>query len=199
MVWYFLAAPTVCEERFACNFSTVNSFCKKYARVTSHQRWDWWREKLVFAQIFCDALFHFYLFSFFIFWNFFFLLFFSFSLPISPFHPQICGSCTSFLEWPVPSRLIQSNAAGKGTVTAQLVKLLIYSVFNQINERVGTFFNVPTQLFMVYGNWPKLRVLRVVATLCPAILSSQKFRFYALWSRNLDTYFLTYFILLVKK
>lgn len=41
------------------------------------------------------------------------------------------------------------------TVTSQLAKLLIYSLFNQINERVDVHFYAPVQLFMVYGNCPK--------------------------------------------
>lgn len=40
----------------------------------------------------------------------------------------------------------------KETVTPQLAKLLIYSLFNQINERVDAHFYAPVQLFMVYGN-----------------------------------------------
>jgi len=43
----------------------------------------------------------------------------------------------------------------KETVTPQLAKLLIYSLFNQINERVDAHFYAPVQLFMVYGNCPK--------------------------------------------
>lgn len=42
-------------------------------------------------------------------------------------------------------------------MTVQLVKLLIYCVFNQINERVGALFYALTQLVMVHGNWPKPR------------------------------------------
>lgn len=48
-----------------------------------------------------------------------------------------------------------SNAKEE-TVKPQLTKLLIYSLFNQINERVGErTFMPPVQLFMVYGNCPK--------------------------------------------
>lgn len=43
----------------------------------------------------------------------------------------------------------------KETVTPQLAKLLIYSLFNQINERVDAHFYAPVQLFMVYGNCPE--------------------------------------------
>lgn len=43
----------------------------------------------------------------------------------------------------------------KETVTPQLAKLLMYSLFNQINERVDAHFYAPVQLFMVYGNCPK--------------------------------------------
>lgn len=50
---------------------------------------------------------------------------------------------------------ISQTRRTKETVTPQLAKLLIYSLFNQINERVDAHFYAPVQLFMVYGNCPK--------------------------------------------
>lgn len=43
----------------------------------------------------------------------------------------------------------------KESVTPQLAKLLIYSLFNQTNERADALFYAFVQLFMVYGNCPK--------------------------------------------
>lgn len=64
-----------------------------------------------------------------------------------------------FSSFPFPSlqrfiRHIETRRT-KETVTPQLAKLLIYSLFNQINERVDAHFYAPVQLFMVYGNCPK--------------------------------------------
>lgn len=52
-------------------------------------------------------------------------------------------------------RTLYRKRRTKETVTSQLAKLLIYSLFNQINERVDVHFYAPVQLFMVYGNCPK--------------------------------------------
>lgn len=67
---------------------------------------------------------------------------FSYSFLLSPFLPA------ASLRHIEPRRT-------KETVTQQLAKLLIYSLFNQINERVDAHFYAPIQLFMVYGNCPK--------------------------------------------
>lgn len=53
------------------------------------------------------------------------------------------------------TKLLQSLYRTRGTVTTQLAKLLIYRLFNQINEGVGAHIYAPVQLFMVYGNCPK--------------------------------------------
>lgn len=66
----------------------------------------------------------------------------------SPFLSPFLGSLHRFMHH------IETRRT-KETVTPQLAKLLIYSLFNQINERVGAHFYAPVQLFMVYGNCPK--------------------------------------------
>lgn len=69
-------------------------------------------------------------------------------LPFLLFFSSFLGSLHRFI------RHIETRRT-KETVTPQLAKLLIYSLFNQINERVDAHFYAPVQLFMVYGNCPK--------------------------------------------
>lgn len=81
-------------------------------------------------------------------------------------HPRFQSLFASFFAavYYILSRLLSSfpslrtlyrKRRTKETVTSQLAKLLIYSLFNQINERVDVHFYAPVQLFMVYGNCPK--------------------------------------------
>lgn len=81
-------------------------------------------------------------------------------IPRGPFSHRALPSSLSFILLFFPRFLPPLHAPHrtrrtKETVTPQLAKLLIYSLFNQINERVDAHFYAPVQLFMVYGNCPK--------------------------------------------
>lgn len=91
--------------------------------------------------------------------NSFTLLIFRSSSFILDFNPFSLHSSPFFLAYyllffPLLRTLYRKRRT-KETVTSQLAKLLIYSLFNQINERVDVHFYAPVQLFMVYGNCPK--------------------------------------------
>lgn len=88
------------------------------------------------------------------------LIFRSSSFYIPDFNPfSLHSSPPFFLVYYLPFfpslRTLYRKRRTKETVTSQLAKLLIYSLFNQINERVDVHFYAPVQLFMVYGNCPK--------------------------------------------
>lgn len=88
------------------------------------------------------------------------LIFRSSSFYILDFNPfSLHSSPPFFLVYYLPFfpslRTLYRKRRTKETVTSQLAKLLIYSLFNQINERVDVHFYAPVQLFMVYGNCPK--------------------------------------------
>lgn len=72
-------------------------------------------------------------------------------------------SCLPHLPFFPSLRTLYRKRRTKETVTSQLAKLLIYSLFNQINERVDVHFYAPVKLFMVYGNCPKRTCTSIVA------------------------------------
>lgn len=107
---------------------------------------------------------------------------------------------SSFLS--IALRTLYRKRRTKETVTSQLAKLLIYSLFNQINERVDMHFYAPVQLFMVYGNCPKQtrtsigRGRGLTAAPCAKFASraTALFPFAGLRSRVFLTFFITFLL-----
>jgi len=76
---------------------------------------------------------------------------------LSRFHRQFFLSLHSpsavslFSRFSAPFRALYRTRRTKETMTPQLAKLLIYRLFNQINERVEAHFYAPSPV--IYGLW----------------------------------------------
>jgi hypothetical protein len=80
-----------------------------------------------------------------------FSLAFNFPFRFIPHRHSLGPSPLILFIFSAPLRALYRTGRMKETVTPQLAKLLIYSLFNQINERVETHFYAPSPV--IYGLW----------------------------------------------